>query len=549
MVSVSRKNRNGKVKTKKISKRLGFMDLNKKKSELLSAVMQKAMILKNNISKYISTNRFRLVHNYNELVADYKLFNKDEYIRLNEKMVCFSAKEVQAIFQDIATAYMYQYQGKIENFSPSIQVGWERTVYKKGKNKGKTKTWDLRKEKTEICKLVEFAVRYPKERWPIILKKSDKHEEVIRKIEKHKHNQKILRLADNIRNCFLLNLKCSVYKTGTHRKYFCANGKDRVCEIVKDDSNSTYKIWLKIFFGKKSDKNVLYLPLATNEKYYETSKINKNNSFLIKEQSCGRFVIILAEDKEFSNFEDLNITFENTLGVDVNGTGRFLATTDHNADQKICTEWLNRKLKILFESEQKINNSINKKINHDVLRRRMNKAILSIEMVIKSKISCMLDTIERNGIKNISIEDLTLFKTKSSFVKIKEFDGIKLSKLIRHIRLSSIGKWIEQQAEKRMLKVHRVPAAYTSQRCNCCGHIDRENRVKKSLFKCVSCGYTSDADYNAAINVKLITVVGVLRTALLKLESTSGCFVPKSNRKEFIRDSYEKAGFYCSLPT
>lgn len=42
-----------------------------------------------------------------------------------------------------------------------------------------------------------------------------------------------------------------------------------------------------------------------------------------------------------------------------------------------------------------------------------------------------------------------------------------------------------------------VPAAYSSQTCSCCGHVDKNSR-KDQQFCCVKCGYTDHADVNAA---------------------------------------------------
>ena len=47
----------------------------------------------------------------------------------------------------------------------------------------------------------------------------------------------------------------------------------------------------------------------------------------------------------------------------------------------------------------------------------------------------------------------------------------------------------------------KVPAAFTSQRCNKCGHIDKDNRKTQAKFKCLACGYRDNADVNAALNI------------------------------------------------
>ncbi|HAH5580879.1 TPA: IS200/IS605 family element transposase accessory protein TnpB, partial [Escherichia coli] len=50
-------------------------------------------------------------------------------------------------------------------------------------------------------------------------------------------------------------------------------------------------------------------------------------------------------------------------------------------------------------------------------------------------------------------------------------------------------------------QVLAVPPAYTSQRCACCGHTAKENRLSQSKFRCQVCGYTANADVNGARNI------------------------------------------------
>ena len=50
-------------------------------------------------------------------------------------------------------------------------------------------------------------------------------------------------------------------------------------------------------------------------------------------------------------------------------------------------------------------------------------------------------------------------------------------------------------------QVIAVPPQYTSQRCACCGHTARANRITQSKFECVACGHTENADINAARNI------------------------------------------------
>lgn len=49
--------------------------------------------------------------------------------------------------------------------------------------------------------------------------------------------------------------------------------------------------------------------------------------------------------------------------------------------------------------------------------------------------------------------------------------------------------------------VVKVPAAYTSQRCSQCGHVDPKSRESQAVFRCTSCAHAGHADVNAATNI------------------------------------------------
>ncbi len=66
---------------------------------------------------------------------------------------------------------------------------------------------------------------------------------------------------------------------------------------------------------------------------------------------------------------------------------------------------------------------------------------------------------------------------------------------------TAFGK-IRRNLEYKCGRVIEVNPAYTSQRCSDCGHTDKENRKNQARFLCVNCGFASNADTNAAINIR-----------------------------------------------
>jgi len=51
-----------------------------------------------------------------------------------------------------------------------------------------------------------------------------------------------------------------------------------------------------------------------------------------------------------------------------------------------------------------------------------------------------------------------------------------------------------------------IDPRYTRQKCSQCGQTERANRVSQASFKCKKCGYTCNADLNAATNIKWAAV-------------------------------------------
>ena len=73
--------------------------------------------------------------------------------------------------------------------------------------------------------------------------------------------------------------------------------------------------------------------------------------------------------------------------------------------------------------------------------------------------------------------------------------------LNREIRAAGWGMLVRRLEDKAPGRVEKVPAAYTSQRCSACGHVDRASRESQAAFRCTACSYACNADVNAARNI------------------------------------------------
>lgn len=69
------------------------------------------------------------------------------------------------------------------------------------------------------------------------------------------------------------------------------------------------------------------------------------------------------------------------------------------------------------------------------------------------------------------------------------------------ILASGWGLLTRRLEDKAPGRIEMVNPAFTSQRCSACGYIAPENRKSQAIFACITCGYTLNADVNAAKNI------------------------------------------------
>ena len=79
-------------------------------------------------------------------------------------------------------------------------------------------------------------------------------------------------------------------------------------------------------------------------------------------------------------------------------------------------------------------------------------------------------------------------------------------------------QFLSYKAALAGIPLHTVDPRNTSRRCCACGHCAKANRKSQAAFCCVACGYTDNADRNAAINISRASVM----VPIVSLGSRSG---------------------------
>lgn len=76
-----------------------------------------------------------------------------------------------------------------------------------------------------------------------------------------------------------------------------------------------------------------------------------------------------------------------------------------------------------------------------------------------------------------------------------------LNREILNMSLHSVKMQLGYKTIRHGSELVLVNPAYTSQTCSCCGHVSKQNRKTQAKFLCVECGYSDNADINAAKNI------------------------------------------------
>lgn len=197
---------------------------------------------------------------------------------------------------------------------------------------------------------------------------------------------------------------------------------------------------------------------------------------------------------------------------------------------------LSRKEKAEKLNELKKKRVFNKKERYIALRNNRRKKALQDYMT-----SQLCKYAKSKGYDQIVIEDLQFVLSKN-YVVNKTFE-VNYNDLFSILHLRELKQTIPRIANrpKYFLSVSITPASYTSQTCNVCGYIDKNNRPNQHTFKCKNCGHTDNADFNAAKNIRDRIVNPTLRTLLHdKQKGKQYTFEPKKIKYKQIKSMLNK---------
>lgn len=121
------------------------------------------------------------------------------------------------------------------------------------------------------------------------------------------------------------------------------------------------------------------------------------------------------------------------------------------------------------------------------------KQVVVVQRLFLKVKRCRLDFLQKQS---------TLISDRYETVIVEDLNIAGMSKnkkLSKHILDCGWGTFFSLLEYKT--SVVRVSPRYSSQECSKCGHTCKENRATQSLFECISCGYSENADLQATFNL------------------------------------------------
>ena len=217
--------------------------------------------------------------------------------------------------------------------------------------------------------------------------------------------------------------------------------------------------------GCKTHKIQIRVPINHHEHSLRFKDWTRKKTIRLRKENNNYFIDLIYEKDE-----PIKKNFGKSLGID-QGYKKLLSCSD---GQILGSE--------LFNLYGKISNKV-----------QGSKAFKRLLIHRNNEINRICNLLNLDEVKTLIIEDLKYIKHKSKLF---------------HTVMNKVQRWsypktatkLQRLCEENGIHLIKVNPAYTSQTCSNCGTVDKASRNGEQ-FSCQHCGYLSDADLNAAINI------------------------------------------------
>ena len=285
-------------------------------------------------------------------------------------------------------------------------------------------------------------------------------------------------------------------------------GKGGYPQFKKKNGYNSIRFPQGINLDEKNQR--IFLPKTGFVRYRKSRDIEGTIKNVTVSYFCGEWYVSIQTQREIEVPEiDLKTMLEteadNALGIDM-GAVRLCTFSDGSYEEALKTQALTRlDAKIATFQKQLKNKKKGSNRRLRLIKRisRLHQKKANIRYDIHQKLStqiCNSHAIvvaEELKIKNMTKSAKGSLLNPGKNVKAKS----GLNRSILSEGWGQFFKMLEYKQKKRGHIFLQINPRNTSRTCPKCGHISKDNRKTQAVFCCKSCGYTANADENAAKNI------------------------------------------------
>ncbi|HBQ4741343.1 TPA: transposase [Escherichia coli] len=244
----------------------------------------------------------------------------------------------------------------------------------------------------------------------------------------------------------------------------------------------------------------IFLPKLGWMRYRNSRQVTGVVKNVTVSQSCGKWYISIQTESEVSTPAHPSASM---VGLDA-GVAKLATLSDGTVFEPVNSFQKNQKT--LARLQRQLSRKVKFSNNWQKQKRKIQRLHSCIANIRRDYLHKVTTAVSKNHAM-IVIEDLKVSNMSKSAAGTVSQPGRNVRAKSGLNRSILDQGWYEmhRQLEYKQLwrggQVLAVPPAYTSQRCACCGHTAKENRLSQSKFRCQVCGYTANADVNGARNI------------------------------------------------
>ena len=544
-------------------------ELNKVKYDIVKEKAVKIRDLRNEISEKIHLD-----------MDFYKFFSREDMIKhFNCQKEGLLGQDIQNAIKDVHTSYSNKFEQILKKISFRLYEITPTAYKRNGKKlangkyefrKGDFKSWSKKSKSTPLTKVLSYIAKYGNENTYSYANKTilKLEQEVCigdaekTRIEKICFYKELVRCCDKFTFKRLYNLAMTRKELLFARYNQCPIKFESLTfgttsriknDIIAPNKNKKSKIKAFITIGgfalteansdavleektSRAKSRSMDFPVKYHSKFHgEMNDYCSKEVFYLMSFAKGRLRIILSKN----GIRPICTGGEEYIGADVNIKHNMFALSDGDTidyDRNIIGGFVKFLKKIDKTKANKKTMSLPKEETSKLSnsnKRDMDYWLNKLLTDLKAKCNKLVLSAISKGKNHIVLEDLA--QIGKGYSKNEEFEDMKYTRLWNMLHIASLKAIVRSIAYKHGICVSFVHPHYTSQMCNKCKHISRNNRKSQEKFECECCGHINNADNNAAKNIEFILHEDVLCEALLK-QNNLGEYNPKKLSKDKIKD-------------